>query len=94
MESVFRQRVGGPLGLVALYFLERKEPRSQRPQRHVYVVQHRLLQNPAGHCLKGGLSLRGKVFVRLALFPFFCSVEGLRHFFLSWIILLGNINWL
>lgn len=62
MESVFRQWVGGPLGLVALYLLERKEPRSQRPQGHVHAVQHRLLQNLAGHCLKGGFSLWGEVF--------------------------------
>lgn len=94
MESVFRQWVGGPPGLVALYFLERKEPRSQRPPKLIHVVQHRLFQNPASHRLEGGLSLRGIVFGRVAPFPFFCSGASLRHFFLSWIILLGNINWL
>lgn len=93
MESVFRQWVGGPPGLVALYFLERKEPRSQRPPKLIRVVQHRLFQNPSSHRLEGGFSLRGTVFVRLARSPFFCSGESLRHFFLFWIVL-GNINWL
>lgn len=62
VESVFRQWVGGPFGLVALYLLERKEPRPQCPQGHLHAVQHRLLQNPAGHCLEGGFSLWGEVF--------------------------------